>query len=906
MKQLICRVTAFFLLVFFLFIPQSVLADFSNATVRPERNKVSSVPLPVLITATVSSVGVTEDQVAVTISNLWTISSVASSYTVSTSGLPSGITAWPGIGTAVQKSGQTVVFPSGDLSVGITYGFYITGGITNNPSTQGSSSEYIWQLETRQGGSQVDLVDIVVPVVSNDQIVVTGQVLPPISDFSAVISTQDSVTQIPQNTQIEYVITYGTEYDFSTPLTIVAEWEQGTIFGAGSPSVDLFEYVAGSATDAYNNTEPVINLTNRTITWTISAIPGNTQNQTVSFILKTTAQYTGSSEVTAQVNSRITNPVTTTDSTSEVSYKYVSSSSGSSTSNTGSTPTPTSSPAASTTSQTAVTTTASSGYVSYKIVAVESTSAELQVILNTPGTLTATVYSVDGTKLEVFESLQIQKVHSLVLDNLFPDKEYHVLLSSIQNGVQSSSERLAFLTASDSYPVTLTSFTVSSKGKPIFSPSLGDPEYLLIPAGSELEVILPLLEGFDTKSVTLYLQTITDIDLGLVLGESQYGSQISQIQNGIWSGSLTIPHIPGKYQVYLTLESFAGSKKNISLGKLLVVQPFSVYDSASKLPIERAKVNIKKYNETTKLYDFFEKYVTNSAGSIDIIFPKGKYFIEVESTGYVPQSLEFDTTNATFYPQLYLEKEYFPYFKTVEYHVETAKIKTELFVTFLKKESESHATLTLITLLTLCITTPLTLFGFLTRSHFSVRTLLHSVLHHHRFIFSKKKTLVVGGSQYYKIKLVDTQTERLVRNAVVTVQDSAGQIKSLIQVHRNGLVFVPKSLDEALTASVVAPGYAPQSIDLKPEVEESTLLKLEKESAQKSYFSLVISLLKHFLDSALEINLLLSLVTAILFVFVYEKHYAIPFLVLSLGNFLLYLNTEISVYLHEIHFSAKK
>src|SRR5579859_3672093 len=130
-------------------------------------------------------------------------------------------------------------------------------------------------------------------------IAVSATINPHASDFQFAISaTPNALTSVNQFQNIIYTITYGSHLSYATPITIVGSWDKGTIQGQSSPSVDIANYVIGSATNAYNNTIPVIDTVNKTITWTITSFPANTTSQTVGFTLQTNADYASSQTVT--------------------------------------------------------------------------------------------------------------------------------------------------------------------------------------------------------------------------------------------------------------------------------------------------------------------------------------------------------------------------------------------------------------------------------------------------------------------------------------------------------------------------------------------------------------------------------------------------------------------------------
>lgn len=117
----------------------------------------------------------TEADVQVTFPTGFTVNSTASNWTVTTTNLPSGATAWPSIATASAVSGQTVTFPSGDLVVSTLYCFNFAASSTLTTSTAGNDKT--GTVTTRATGpSTIDSSGYALSIVSDDQIVVTATV----------------------------------------------------------------------------------------------------------------------------------------------------------------------------------------------------------------------------------------------------------------------------------------------------------------------------------------------------------------------------------------------------------------------------------------------------------------------------------------------------------------------------------------------------------------------------------------------------------------------------------------------------------------------------------------------------------------------------------------------------------
>ena len=153
-----------------------------NTYMRCDRMKAATAPGSCLVVFTTSSTSFTEASIKITLDAEWVsatnFSTTASNYTVSTSGLPAGVTAMPGIATAELVSGNTIRFPITALTNSTTYGFFITGsGLITNPS---ASTTIYHTIFTRDSGdsSTGDTKDIAVPVISDDQIAISATVAP--------------------------------------------------------------------------------------------------------------------------------------------------------------------------------------------------------------------------------------------------------------------------------------------------------------------------------------------------------------------------------------------------------------------------------------------------------------------------------------------------------------------------------------------------------------------------------------------------------------------------------------------------------------------------------------------------------------------------------------------------------
>ncbi len=174
----------FFLILAFGLMPLSSVqaVDAGNSYMRCDRMKEGIDPGDCLIVFTTSSTAATETTIKLTLDSEWVsttnFSTTPGNYTVSTSGIPAGTTAMPGIATADNVAGNTIRFPITALANSTTYAFFITGtGLLLNPT---ASTTQLHTIFTRTGADAgtADTKTVAVPTIADDQIVITATVSP--------------------------------------------------------------------------------------------------------------------------------------------------------------------------------------------------------------------------------------------------------------------------------------------------------------------------------------------------------------------------------------------------------------------------------------------------------------------------------------------------------------------------------------------------------------------------------------------------------------------------------------------------------------------------------------------------------------------------------------------------------
>ncbi len=172
--------TVLLLAVMLDFVPLSAQAGFQQAFLRLDRMKISTATGGT-VCAQASATGPTEAKVVVTFPTTYTLSTTAANWTVTTTNLPSGASAWPGIGTATNadNSAKTVTFPSSDITSSSTlYCFNFSGTSTLTTASSAANSQQA-SIQTQTAASAaIDLTQIALANTTDDTILVTA-VVPP-------------------------------------------------------------------------------------------------------------------------------------------------------------------------------------------------------------------------------------------------------------------------------------------------------------------------------------------------------------------------------------------------------------------------------------------------------------------------------------------------------------------------------------------------------------------------------------------------------------------------------------------------------------------------------------------------------------------------------------------------------
>ena len=834
----------------------------------------------------------TEAQVTITFPSGFSISSNTSNWTANTANLPQGATAWPGIGiTATSVSAQSVTFASSDLTGNNLYCFNLTSSASNNGPA--GTDEYGTITTKDSSNSTIDSTTYGVAVLTNNQISVNAYVGPQISDLPIGITSNRTNGTIPQNTQIHYTITYGLKTIDAWPVTIQAQWSQGTIEGSPSPSVELLSYVVGSASKAYGNTSPVIDPVNRTITWTINSFPGKTLNQEVDFWLQTNNNYTGQNKVDFTVSARSTSaPATTPDSTINQSYQYVIA------------PSPTSTPSPSPTVQAPSSSENALAINDIYLRSISMSDTQISVSTSNPSRLTLR-YGTSPTALDsTINTASFQSQTLIDLPNLSPSTDYYFTVTAAdKNGNTLTSDIFTFKTAviSPIPSVDLRTLLVISNDNVLLNPALlqnNQPlqNIIVIPT----QTVFDLHFALDKQIALNNIQAI--IRNKNVLGINTYDPQsansnnadLTQVSPGIYTGKLLSPS-PGEYEIYIRLADFNGNISEQKVSDLTVTNKFRIYKEGTKNePIEHARMLLYLYDPTTRIYSVISPNTlsiqnpsySNPDGTFSFALPQGQYRAEILALGYAPKNIDFQINPySQNYPTVYLKAEPFNIIDLAKYYWGTLTDEINASQNFMRLQADSNRLFDLSAMGAVFLFIIFSTLSISARTHVPLFYLPFFLIFKLAILFRRHKAKVVYG------KVIEEKTNLPVSRATIFLKTPDGKTQiAKLKTNKLGEFYFRNRNEKDYQITVSKPGFVLESPhEYKNSLTQipAVLVLQKKGEPVHSLFEIVFVYTEDLFGLLMETLILVGLIVQIYFIFTFGLLRILPFIILTLFNIVL-------------------
>jgi hypothetical protein len=917
MNKKIIFLSLFFLLVGFVWKVSPVDASsFSNTYIRLD-NQTPNAPLSGTVCAQASSADAgTEAKITIVFPSDFTISANPTNWTTNLNNLPSGATSWPGIGSpATGVSGQSVTFSSGDLTDNVLYCFNFSGKVSKTGAAGDGKDGTI--TTKNSSNTTIDSTIYYLSILDNNQIPVTATVQPDTTYLPIAIESTTGGDNFPQNTTLNYKITYGllTVGDF--PLTIQAQWSQGTIAGSPTPSVDIVDYVIGSASDAYGSVPAIVDTVNNTLTWTIPSFPGNTLNKTVTFSLRTNDSYTGLSNVSFDVSARaISGATVTPDQTVTQDYLYSASLEPTPTptpGQTGQSPTPTPGPSNGTTGATTPTptptTAAPPSFSQIEVQALSDSQAQIAIGTNSNATYTVVYGTSPNALSQTITSLTALTGNSIVLPDLIPDTNYYFkVVAKDASGKVIGSDIYTFQTAavSEAPLIDSQSLLVTSNDNVLVSPAKANAPVgqtiaanaITIPQSSVFDIRFSLKKDIAIKSIQIIVKS-------KVLGANTFSipqaeadtnfANLTEISPGVFSGRLKSLPSPGNYEIFVRIVDYNGNIIEQKLTDLIVTPKLAVYDKANKSGIEHVRALLYLYNEGTRTYEAISPQIlpipnpifSQSSGEYDLVLPYGKYRVELSAIGYKSQTVEFAVTPRGGYPAIYLTPN-FNIISIAQYYLSTLSDALTTSQIYFQEQAQSNRLFALSTIGAVIFLVGITILSISARTHITVFYLPYFLFFRLNLIFRRDKARIIFG------KVIDEKTEAPISRAKVYLSTLSGNhVLAALVTNKLGEFYYKntKGLDYKIT--VIKEGYAsPEPWEfINNKVKQiPTILKMEEQGKPHHSILEVISLyVEDFMGICMEALVLFGLLIQIYFIFTFGFLKVAPSICLTIINLLLIL-----------------
>jgi hypothetical protein len=672
-----------------------------------------------------------------------------------------------------------------------------------------------------------------------EDLLITAVVPAQVSDFYVELQSDLNQSDVEAQEEIPFTIVYDSSLEYPTQLTIEATWPDGTVQGSGTP-IEVVEYFLGSASNAYNNTAPVVDLNNNKITWTINAYPDGVASQSVSFILRTKTITSTTNLIDFSVNAIVKGPGVITPAGTK-SFTYTPPPVQITPTPTA-TPTPTDSPTSNNTSTGSPTTPQATAtptpgptlaFTNIYFSEISSDSTSLFIQTNKSSRLQVILRDSNGNRLQTIPASTARTIHQITVENLSPETQY--LLEFIGTSGQESitSELISFTTAIESTPpeITINSLIIVSNNTVLTTPTTAALNNVIVMPSStnySFRVHIENTANLKTISGLLRSHNFLGITEGLTFPTSETVEMI-EIQPNTFEGILRTPTKTGSYDLIVRITDTQGNITEEAIRIIRISQPLTIL-SPENQPIENAKIRISFYNPRTKKFEFLspERFTiqnpssSNAYGIAELVLPQGRYKADIQSFGFEKKTVMFSIGEdpADGYPTVILT----PIVITPLYFLSYIGDSIEDLVLnrsfdYLTDLTESKRFLYLLQFTLLVILSILSLLSLYLRLHLSLRHLPSLIKH----LFHKKK---MGQHEPVLRGIVtDSENDKVLQNVMIYImREGTEEILGQTTTNRQGQFSISHLPKGHLKLMVMGRGY--QSFHLHRIEQSNELLSI--------------------------------------------------------------------------------
>lgn len=716
-------------------------------------------------------------------------------------------------------------------------------------------------------------------------------VVPPKTDnFQFIFSSNDGATTFPKQQTLTYTITYGAKSSaaFSSYTTITAEFTQDTINGT-----HVLDYVFGSATKAYQNAPPVVDLTTRKITWTIPSLPPGVMDQKVSFQLRTNSDYSGTQPVNFSVkallgNSFVSFPEQNIYQTLDPNFTPAPQSSS-----TTPTPAPQAPPSPSPAPYVAPTLAVSDVFFN----TISDTKSEISVHTTLPAKISV-FYGTSPTNLpKSFATGDFSTFTKALLDDLKPNTTYYTRISAVDtSGNKTTSEIFTFHTAPTPPVVEINKSTaILTSGGNILNTVLQESS-----AHTNIQTLLPNLAAYEITYAVPPSLKIKNLEAVVrnkhVLGINTYAYaqesnivRIAMVEKGpgVYYAKLPPLTLPGDYEVYIRVTETTGNLYEQKVSDILISPPLRVLERKTNIPLDDARLYFYFYNTQTKKFEAISSAfgnITNPVfadvnGVVHTVLPKGRYKVNVSTLFHKSLTREFILAANNDYPTIYLEKSPFDAVAFLQYFGNAVFDFGSNISAYVNGLSASLRYFNVLAFLVLAISIFLGFLFFSFRSLIPLTRLPILLYHHlHHTIFQKA---VIFG------KVISPENMPL-SLANVYLVDNNEKILSTATTSRQG-IFTLKNPEGMYThLHIIHEGYEELHTPIAEE-NNATYILIENPEVKREIRKGLLRSLQTVFGFCFEAILGLSLLLEAAFLSHFGLIKTLPFFILSLANIALWI-----------------
>lgn len=771
----------------------------------------------------------------------------------------------------------------------------------------------------------IGVFNVLTHVQADQNISVTGTVPPQATDFQTTIDANTHAT-IPESTVVTYTLTYGSHLYYAGQMTVEAYWDQGTVNGSSSPSVDGLDYVTGSATKAYNNTTPVVDLVNNKIDWTISSFPAQTTNQTVTFQLRTNTAYTGDESVTFPIQVKLIAPHFTTAPESVItSYQFdptflptptptlIPTATPAPTATPVPGPTATPAPALPTPTPTLPSTTPapknptnSSAFSDITIVNLTNNESDISFIVKQAGTVQLLV----GTSPQALSPKTTIKTTGsgiMNLPDLLPQTLYYFQLISTGDSGIFSSEIFSLRTppVGQLAEVATPSLVITADNDVLYSLTLNNStnggltnptnQVPTVPVASttNYNFSFKLTKSQDIKTVQVILQNISVLGIASpafaqAASPMTYTFSAFDKGNGIYVANITNNLPPGIYSASIRVQANNGAITTQKVANIHVLHPFRAYDAKNKKPLSDVRITLFRWDANLKKYLILQANTlknpiyTSLTGDINEQLPSGRYQARYMLLGYKSQTVTFTLGSSPNddYPSVSLQPTAITLNSILTYYKDALGDWISINNAYINELKQTYRFYNLFGILSIFCLVSLTLMFFSLKTHISL-TKLHMYFHHHLL------KRVIKESPYVSGQIVDKETKKPLSDATISLVDEGRRVFYQTRSDKKGDFLLPSKLASAYMLLIVKLGYE-EKIEHSDETHITITLQANNKLLQGDII-IFLHTIEAIISAIFAFLLIFSLLLELVLVSAFGVSQTAPFLIISLLNLILWV-----------------